>query len=61
MPDISSYYCGGSWLTDEPPIQPVSGLTIDGGLHVQGDAYDTFAPDPQPADGGGTHRDRASI
>lgn len=54
MPDISSFYCGGSWLTDEAIGSPTSGLTIDGGLHVQGDAYDTYAPDPQPADGGGT-------
>ena len=54
MPDISSYYCGGSWLTDEPAAQPVSGLTIEDGAHVQNDAYDSFANDPQPADGGGT-------
>ncbi len=48
MPDISSYYCGGSWLTaDATTSDGSSGLTIDGGLHVQGGAYEEFAQAPQ--------------
>jgi len=46
QPDISSYYCGGSWLADEQWDPPTTGLTVDGGLHVQGDAYESFAQSP---------------
>jgi hypothetical protein len=56
MPDISSYYCGGSWLADHQWSAPTSGLTVDGGMHVQNDAYDTFAPNPQSGGTGGESR-----
>ena len=56
MPDISSYYCGGSWLADQQWDPPTSGLSIDGGMHVQNDAYDTYAPNPDPGGGGGASR-----
>ena len=56
MPDISSYYCGGSWLADQQWDPPASGLSIDGGMHVQNDAYDASALNPDQGGGGGASR-----
>jgi len=46
MPDISSYYCGGSWLGDYQWEAQISGLTVDGALHVQANSYQQFVPNP---------------
>jgi hypothetical protein len=54
MPDITSYYCGGSWLADQQWDAPSSGLVVDGALHVQGDAYQQFAPNPETSGISGT-------
>jgi len=52
VPDLSSFYCGGSWLTASPVRTANVGpgvdavLVVDNGLHAQLGAYEQFAPDP---------------
>jgi hypothetical protein len=54
------YWCGGSWITSEATTSGDGGgvtLTIPGALHVQWDAYDQFAPDPQKGSSEGVPRE----
>jgi hypothetical protein len=62
-PDMSApqdYWCGGSFTVPNPSSSASDGsiqLTIPNALHVQWDAYDQFASDPQKGSSGGVPRE----
>ena len=53
MPDISSLLLRRVVARRSAMGSTNIGTSIDGGMHVQNDAYDTYAPNPDPGGGGG--------